>query len=329
MEDYCGGSQPLLGSSIPHKESTGVGTGDLYLRDLSERDKSWDRHRANSDHVADYYRKAKKFEQYATRIDFCSQLLNFKLVLEEGELKLKLDSARFCRVRHCPVCQWRRSLMWKARAYRILPTIVEAYSKYRWLFLTLTIRNCAIVELRDTLQWMNKSWQRMVQRKKFPAVGWIRSTEVTRDKDGLAHPHFHCLLLIKPGYFGGRSYIKQKDWVKLWKSCLRVDYDPVVDIRAVRRDNSPVELIPEILKYCVKESDLVADCEWFIELTRQMHKMRTVATGGVLKKYLKQLEEEPEDLIGRDENKTEEEIDEGHLLFGWESKVKKYKMIDK
>ena len=46
-----------------------------------------------------------------------------------------------------------------------------------------------------------------------------------------------------------------------------------------------------------------------------MVKIRTVATGGVLKKYLKQLEEEPEDLIGRDENRTEEGIDKEHLLF--------------
>ena len=327
MKNYIGGSQPLA-NSIPDKKPTGVGSDVLYLRDLSKRDKVWDRHRVNSDRVADYYREAKKFEQYATRIDFCSQLLDFKLVLEEKELKLKLDSARFCRVRHCPVCQWRRSLMWKAKAYKILPTVVEAYPNYRWLFLTLTVRNCVVTELRDTLKWMNQSWRRMIERKKFPAVGWIRSTEVTRSTDELAHPHFHCLLLVKPSYFG-KAYIKQKDWIELWKSCLRVDYDPVVDIRALRRDSHPNEVVPEILKYCVKESDLVADREWFIELTKQMHKMRTVATGGVLKKYLKQLEEEPEDLIGRDEDKTEEEIDEGHLLFGWESKVNKYKMIDK
>ena len=328
MKDYISGSQPLV-DSIPDKKSTGVGTDDLYLKDLSKQDISWDRHRVNSDQVADYYREAKKFEQYATRIDFCSQLLDFKLVLEEKELKLKLDSVRFCRVRHCPVCQWRRSLMWKAKAYKILPTVMEVYPKYRWLFLTLTVRNCKVIELRDTLKWMSQSWRRMIERKKFPAVGWIRSTEVTRDKDGLAHPHFHCLLLVKPSYFSGQAYIKQKCWIEFWKSCLKVDYDPVVDIRAIKRDNSPVELVPEILKYCVKESDLVADREWFVELTKQMHKMRTIATGGVLKKYLKQLEEEPEDLIGTDENKTEEEIDEGHLLFNWKSKVKKYKMIDK
>ena len=326
MKDYYSGSLPLA-NSIPDKKSIRVGTGDLYLRNLSERDRSWDKHRANSDRIAGYYREAKKFEQYATRIDFCSQLLNFKLLLEDKELKFKLDSARFCRVRHCRVCQWRRSLMWKARAYKVLPTVVETYPNHRWLFLTLTVCNCSVIELRDTLQWMSQSWRRMIERKNFPAIGWIRSTEVTRAKDGLAHPHFHCLLLIKPGYFGGRSYIKQKDWVKFWRSCLRVDYDPVVDIRAVGRENSLVELVPEILKYSVKESDLVADREWFIELTKQMHKMRTVATGGVLKKYLNELEEEPEDLIGKDETKVKDEIDEVHLCFGWERQEKKYRLI--
>ena len=326
MSNSVGGDNPSC--SLPHLNLSGVDTNVLYLSDLSELDKSWDRHRRNSDRVATYYREIEEFDKYAERIDFCSQLLDFCLVAEEREYRLKLDMARFCRVRHCPVCQWRRSRMWKAKAYKILPFVVEAYPGYRWLFLTLTIRNCQIFDLRDKLQWINKSWQRMVQRKKFSAVGWIRSTEVTRGKDGSAHPHFHCLLLVKPSYFSGQTYVKQKDWVEMWRSCLRVDYAPVVDIRAIKRDRSPNELIPEILKYSVKESDLVADREWFLELTRQMYKMRTVATGGVLKQYLKQLEEEPEDLIGRNETKTEDEINEGHLLFKWKSEDRKYKLLD-
>ena len=167
----------------------------------------------------------------------------------------------------------------------------------------------------------------MAQRKKFPAIGWIRSTEVTRGKNGSAHPHFHCLLLVKPSYFG-KYYLKQYEWVELWRSSLRVDYNPILHIKPVRQGRQPMELVPEILKYCVKESDLVADREWFLELTRQMHKMRTVATGGVLKEYLKQLEQEPEDLIGKDENKTEDEVDEGHLYFQYEREDKKYKLVD-
>ena len=326
MSNSIGGNAP--GHSVPHVNLNEVAEGNLYLGDLSDRDKSWDRHKQNSDCVADYYRLLQEFQKYAERIDSCAQLLDFRLVVDEIEngYKLKLYSAQFCRVRNCPVCQSRRSLMWKARAYKILPIIVESYPKYRWLFLTLTVRNCLITDLRETLQIMNKSWQRMVQRKKFPAVGWIRSTEVTRGEDGSAHPHFHCLLLVKPIYFSGKSYLSQKDWVELWRSCLRADYDPVVDIRAVRRDSSPNELIPEILKYCVKEADLVANGEWFLELTRQMHRMRTIATGGVLKDYLKQLEKEPEDLIGKDELKTESEIDEGHLYFEWKYQEKKYRL---
>lgn len=312
---------------LPQSPEKLGGTNDLCLQEVSHRDKPWDKHRGNADKAANHYRGNRDFDRYATRMDFCSQLLDFKLVAEDQEYKLKLDIAKFCRVRHCPVCQWRRSLMWKAKAFKILPMVVEAFPKHRWLFLTLTVCNCKITELRDTLQWLNQSWQRMSQRKQFPAIGWIRSTEVTRGKDGSAHPHFHCLLLVKPSYFG-KYYMKQNEWVELWRSCLRIDYNPVLDIRPIKQGRQPMELVPEILKYCVKESDLVADREWFLELTRQLHKMRTVATGGVLKEYLKTLEEEPEDLIGKDETKAEEEVDEGHLMFGWKYRDKKYKLVD-
>ena len=313
--------------SLPYENGYKVCNDALCLSDLSGKDRLWDKHRRNSDRIASYYHGILEFDKYASRIDFCSQLLNFRLVLGEREYKLKLDLAQFCRVRHCPVCQWRRSLMWKAKAYKMLPIVVRDYPNYRWLFLTLTICNCHITELRDTLWWMNRSWQRMVQRKKFPAIGWVRSTEITKGKGLLAHPHFHCLLLVKPSYFGN-SYMKQKDWVEMWRSCLRIDYNPVLDIRSLRRDHHPTELVPEILKYCVKESDLVADREWFLELTRQMHKMRTIATGRVLKEYLKQLEKEPDDLIGKDNIKTGDEVDKGHLVFGWNCDDKKYKLVD-
>jgi hypothetical protein len=88
-----------------------------------------------------------------------------------------------------------------------------------------------------------------------------------------------------------------------------------------------MQLIPELLKYCVKESDLVADREWFLELTRQMIKLRCIATGGVLKEYLKALEQEPEDLIG--ESEDPDEVDEGSLYFGWKPTQRKYRLVDR
>jgi plasmid rolling circle replication initiator protein Rep len=216
--------------------------------------------------------------------------------------------------------------MWKAKAYQFLPNVVEKYPTHRWLFLTLTLRNCSISELRDTLTQMHKSFERMVKLKAFPGAGWIKSTEVTRGADGSAHPHFHCLVMVQSSYFG-KSYLKQSDWVLLWRRSLRIDYDPVVDIRAIKKEESPITLIPELLKYCTKESDLVSDKEWFLELARQMHKARTIAVGGVLKEHLKELEQDPEDLIGESDIEKSKTDDE-HLLFSWRRKDKKYKLID-
>ncbi|MDI4746156.1 protein rep, partial [Salmonella enterica subsp. enterica serovar Kentucky] len=39
----------------------------------------------------------------------------------------------------------------------------------------------------------------MKDRKEFkPVQGWIRTTEVTRGRDGSAHPHFHTLMMVPP-----------------------------------------------------------------------------------------------------------------------------------
>ena len=71
---------------------------------------------------------------------------------------------------------------------------------------------------------------------------------------------------------------------------------------------------------------MVADREWFIELTDQLHNMRAIATGGILKKYLSDLEQEPEDLIGVGEDELGEDF--GEVLFGWKTRFKKYKLVD-
>lgn len=293
------------------------------LSELSPSER-WDKHRSFADRVESHY-QGSEFQDYSLRVRDCSQLLGFGLTFQDDStMKLKLKSAKFCRVRHCPVCQWRRSLMWKAKAYKVLPKIVEAYPKHRWLFLTLTQKNVEIKLLRETLKDMNNGFRRLSELKLFPAIGWLRSTEVTKGRDGNAHPHFHSLLLVPTTYFGNK-YLSKADWIEMWRKSMRLDYKPILDIQAVKQGNKPMELVPELLKYCTKESDMVADREWFLELTRQMHKMRSIATGGVLKEYLKELEQEPDDLIGED-GLMEDEY--GRIYFQWKRSDKKYRMVD-
>ena len=85
------------------------------LTDYSPSDKPWDTHRAQSDDVGGIYAGAVEFERYAARMAECSGVLRFGWadLPETGETRLRLREAHFCRVRHCPVCQWRRSLMWQ------------------------------------------------------------------------------------------------------------------------------------------------------------------------------------------------------------------------
>lgn len=297
------------------------------LSDISPKDKPWDVRKRQSRVVARKYREMGA-DRYAERMDDCARWLEFAIESSKtlGELVYKLCNAQFCRVRHCPVCQWRRSLMWLARFHEALPKIFEVYPTHRFIFLTLTVRNCDLDQLRETLTWMNKAWVKLTQRKQFPAVGFLKSTEVTRAANGQAHPHFHCLLMVPPGYFG-RKYLTQKDWTNLWQSCLKVEYTPITHIRVVKPRNLEVEpteglmvAIKETLKYSVKPEDLVnSPPEWLDELTRQLHKTRAVSIGGILRQYLS--EEEPEDYVGGGKKKTGFD---STVMFGWRELLGRY-----
>lgn len=61
-------------------------------------------------------------------------------------------------------------MMWQARFYQSLPKIVTEHPAARWLFLTLTVRNCSIDALGETLTAMNAGFQRLKDRKEFRHV---------------------------------------------------------------------------------------------------------------------------------------------------------------
>lgn len=223
--------------------------------------------------------------------------------------------------------------MWQARFYQALPKIVAEFPSSRWLFLTLTVRNCAIDALGDTLTAMNAAFKRMEKRKELaPLQGWIRATEVTRGKDGSAHPHFHCLLMVPPSWFT-RDYVKQSRWVELWRDCLRVNYEPNIDIRTVKTKTGEAvanvaeqlqSAVAETLKYSVKPEDMANDPDWFLELTRQLHKRRFISTGGALKNVLKLDQETNEDLVIADEPGDGDD-DGKRTAFVWDTGKRRYR----
>ena len=227
------------------------------------------------------------------------------------------------------VCSWRRSLMYKARAFKALPKMLADFPNARFLFMTLTLKNCPVHKLRESILHLNKSYSRLARRKNFPAIGYIKTVEVTRGRHGDAHPHLHILMMVEKSYFG-RNYVNKKEWCAWWKRAAKVDYTPIIDVQAIKAKDSPLGLLAEVVKYQTKPNDLIfSDRDWFLNYTRQVHRTNAFALGGVFKDYFKELdkEETTEEMIGGNEE-GQDGVDEGELFFNWIKFDKKYRMTD-
>lgn len=334
---------------VTHELDTLLGSSDLQpsvgggtpLRQFSPSDAKWDDRRAESDRIGEMYRDT-ILAPLADKIRGCAQRLWMAWQIgETGDEKLKLQAAWFCRERACSLCQWRKSMKWKNRAFKLIPAIMDEYPTYRFIFLTLTVKNCHVSDLKETLGKMSKAWGRLTKKKEWPAEGWLRSVEVTRNQqDDTCHPHYHCLLMVKPGYFSGGNYLSQEKWTNLWKEALKIDYPPIVDIRRVKDkkgNNDDLAAVLETCKYPIKPSDLAGqlkdgpterDIQWLVTLTQQLKGTRSVATGGLLKEKLRELENEnPDDLIHINENgETNDDIKGPSIPFDWVRRSKRYEM---
>lgn len=299
---------------------------EITLDQISEKDKPWIVHKSENSAVRRIFGGTDRHRKKSERMTRCGQFLRFGLYDNlEHELELHLTKANFCRVRWCPVCEWRKSLLWKARFYNALPDLLQGNPSARWIFLTFTVRNCDIQDLRKTIQTMHKAWNRMLQYPVFNKfLGWIRKVEITRGQDGSAHPHFHVVGMVKPSYFTS-GYVKKEEWAAAWQKAMHIDYEPIVDVRAVHtrknEDGTPVPSgIKEVLKYSVKASDMTQDPQWFLTMAEQTHRLRLIATGGLLKDVLR--EDEPlsdDDLIHIEDKRDEEkeELADRILTFLW------------
>lgn len=259
-----------------------------HLSSFKER-----RLQAESTNLSRFYAEAGD-EKKAKRCEECGTYLAFSVYenFQTAEQKRKLKGANFCDVRWCPMCAWRKQRKFAGEVRSVL-TQLEALRPVRYVFLTLTMRNQHITELKTAIKTMNRAFNLLTKSPEFNSVvlGYVRALEVLGGSTsaGEAHPHFHVLLVVKPEYFS-KGYITQARWAELWQRCLRADYIPVVDVRKIKpksaewtaRDSA----IFETLKYLAKPQDIRSLCQKdFEELDRQTKGTKQYTRGGVLKDF--------------------------------------------
>ncbi len=306
------------------------------------KDNNWkERKESNLDLAASYKRIGSN--KYYRVLD-CSTFLEFRLTIASD---LKLTRANFCKVRLCPMCSWRRSLKVFGQVSKVMDHVDKNYN-YKYIFLTLTVKNCNGEDLRDILDLMTKSFNKLSERKAFKQAvkGYFRSLEITYNKkDDTYHPHFHLILGVNNSYFNDpKYYLSQENWTSLWKSCLKVDYTPIVDVRRIKEDDNKGfgKAVAETAKYTVKAEDfLIRDDKGNIQenltdevvktLDYGLHRKRLTAFGFKFKEIHKELnldDSEDGDLTNTDNEELREDLTNIILRYQWNIGIKNYVLVE-
>ena len=244
------------------------------------------------------------------RIGQCSQRLALEIELgPQGPQHTLLRGAKLCNARLCPFCEWRRTRVWRRRILNGLELYSIDQPKRSGVFLTLTTRNVPLSQLKESIAHLHKSFERLTKTSLFPTDAWFRRTEVTvrskvPNQPLSVHPHLHCLLLVKPSYWG-REYIKQTQWQQAWQMAARLDYAPVVDVRRAKATKSsdstegltPISAVLEAAKYATKATDLLSLGNQLPEFNQQMRGIRLYGFSKILTQYIKSADPKTTDLL--------------------------------
>jgi plasmid rolling circle replication initiator protein Rep len=104
-----------------------------------------------------------------------------------------------------------------------------------------------------------QGYKRLCKIKEFKKaiIGTYRTLEITHnEKTNHYHPHFHIIGAVKKHYFKSPDYINQRQLSNMWKEAYRCDYDPVVDIRKVKKKDRNLPTIFEDIKASLEEKSI-------------------------------------------------------------------------
>ena len=319
-----------------------IGTGEILSdKRPNGEEKPWKKHKINSLKLHGLYEKALIkdndliTESRMKNLEECGNNLLFS-VNDKNEKRFK--SAYFCRLRTCPMCNWRKSLKMFVQTNKIANKILEQNSSTRFLFITFTVKNCSADKLSQTIDMMNMGFKRLTDKskgvkitEKFKSnmIGYIRAMEVTynQEKDTY-HPHIHCIFAVKAGYFKGNGYIKKSDWQYIWGECCKTEYEPIVKVQTIK--NSTSKAVAEVAKYPVKIDDLVnydneeKSIQALTVLTKFLHKRRLITFGGNFaeaRKLLNLEDIDTGDLINLEDEPNENFQEIKKVLFKFQVKV--------
>lgn len=271
--------------------------GDEF-KDVSKngKDRKWKERKQKNLKLANIFNGLDYPDNFVSNIQSCAEHLKFK---RASDGSLRLFQMYTCKNKQCAICSWRRSMKYQVQISKIVEEAMIRKPKGRFLFLTLTVENISGENLNNELSKLTEAFRRLMMYKKVSKnlIGFLRATEVTRNElMDTYHPHIHVLLFVSPTYFKNKdNYLSQDEWTELWQKSAKLDYRPIVDVRAIKPKNEKTSdirsAILETAKYPVKPMELTVESAKVVdELQKGLYRKRQIAFGGLFKQIKKELE---------------------------------------
>ncbi|HDK9011885.1 TPA: protein rep [Staphylococcus aureus] len=218
----------------------------------------------------------------------CNTFLSF--VADKTLEKQKLYKANSCKNRFCPVCAWRKARK-DALGLSLMMQYIKQQERKEFIFLTLTTPNVQNEQLEDEIKHYNKSFKKMVERKKVKSIikGYVRKLEITYNKKRDDYnPHFHVLIAVNKSYFTDkRYYISQQEWLDLWRDVTGISEITQVQVQKIRQNNN--KELYEMAKYSGKDSDYLINQKVFDAFYKSLKGKQVLVYSGLFKEAKKKL----------------------------------------
>lgn len=217
----------------------------------------------------------KSFGNRGNIIKYCGSQLEFRRYLDPNKT-ITLDKANFCRHKLCPMCAWRLHLKNSVKFDKMF----QSLGKANYYHLVLTIRNLPNITKQFILD-LRKNATTFI-KKSMELENYFLSFEMTIDKNGHYHPHYHII------YESDRKFTKkwlQTEWANV---CNYGEKYQIVNCQKLTGHN----VSRELTKYILKFEDIHPNREQMFTIDCALKGIRKYSCGGTFLKAQQETERE-------------------------------------
>jgi hypothetical protein len=189
-----------------------------------------------------------------------------------------------------------------AQFFNNLPQVINEHPSHEWYFMTLTTKDCNVLEVRKTLDILNTSFKKLLTGDKFSRYfkqngqdygkcGYFKILEIsdTEYSNEICRPHVHVLLHLPKNSTYSKNYISNEKLKILWLKALNMEdnYKITVDMQKIDFDDIHEQIINlcNVGSYMMKHNsiDLLKDKDFTCEYLKQIRGKNLHSSSGTLK----------------------------------------------